>query len=128
MAVFELQQLLQHFSVKEDKSSLEATLHIPPDLLAFDGHFPNEPILPGIVQISIARELVEKALDSRVEMKEVQRARMSELILPNDDIQIKMTLSEETENLWRAKASVIKANKTASRFNFLVETQPKNEG
>ena len=38
-----------------------ASLHIPAAHPAFDGHFPGQPILPGVVLLDLTQRLIEQA-------------------------------------------------------------------
>lgn len=42
------------------------TLHIPPDHPAFAGHFPGNPVVPGVVLLDLAQCAVEQALGRTV--------------------------------------------------------------
>lgn len=128
MAVFSLEKLVQSVT-RQDQTSLDfcAKLHIPNDLLAFDGHFPDEPILPGIVQLQIVRELIEQQLDQPLTLHAVPKARMSQMVLPNDDIEIDVKLKHEAPNEqldsphYFAKVVIKKDDKIASRVRFLLK-------
>ena len=48
------------FSFDEEKKDLRAVIHLNVDHDIFKGHFPNNPILPGVCQIEIVSELLGK--------------------------------------------------------------------
>lgn len=43
-----------------DGNRAEFTLHVPEDLAHFPGHFPGQPLLPGVVQIDWAVRLGQR--------------------------------------------------------------------
>ncbi len=99
--------------------NFEVTVEIDPNLKAFDGHFPDRPILPGVVQIEILREILEKILKKNLNILEIQRARMSQMLLPRDRVVFKgrvttMESSENSEGIFHCKAQILKGGKRAS--------------
>jgi 3-hydroxymyristoyl/3-hydroxydecanoyl-(acyl carrier protein) dehydratase len=57
-------------------------LLIPGQLVYFEGHFPDRPILPGLVQIKWAVDFA-KNLSGRFRIKQISRLKFSGVILPN---------------------------------------------
>ena len=51
------------FSYQEEK--IEAEISIDVHHKIFEGHFPGQPVLPGVCMIQIVKELVEKAMTKR---------------------------------------------------------------
>lgn len=43
--------------ISQDTQSVALQLHLPPDLACFVGHFPDFPVLPGVVQLDWALQL-----------------------------------------------------------------------
>lgn len=131
MSVFELGVLLKNYDWNEAESILEAELHIPSDLKAFDGHFPAMPILPGIVQIAIIRELIERVLNRPLWMYEITRSRMVQMLLPEDHIRVQVKLHREDTTddvmLYSASATVSKNGKIATKLQIKVGSQPTED-
>ena len=71
------------------------TWKVPPDLPYFEGHFPNNPILPGVGIIDGSLCAIEFAGYSLVDIK-MKKAKFSMIIVPGIDIQIKMVKSDES--------------------------------
>lgn len=118
MSVFQLDALLQTFAWDES-NMLHAELCIPSDLLAFDGHFPGRPILPGIVQIQIARAIIEKGVNFSLQLDEIVRGRMSIPVEPYDTVRVEIkwtALREVPAPLWKARIHFYKDEKLATRL------------
>ena len=58
----------------------------------FSGHFPGEPILPGIAQIAMVLETVQKALGRNLRIAGIKRVRFKQVIQPGDEISIRAHL------------------------------------
>jgi 3-hydroxyacyl-[acyl-carrier-protein] dehydratase len=53
---------LLSFRFSEDKTNITASILLNSEHPVFKGHFPGNPILPGVCTVQIIRELVESAL------------------------------------------------------------------
>lgn len=56
----------------------------------FSGHFPGEPILPGIAQIALVLETIRQAEERDVCLVGLKRVRFKQVIQPDDEITIKI--------------------------------------
>lgn len=123
--MFELEQSLRSLVPREPLPSCQATLELVPSLRAFDGHFPERPVLPGIIQIGLVRALLERQIGQPLALRSVRRGRMSLLLEPGDllQIEIKCTPLSELPVGWRARAWIHREKKLAARFTLLLVPQ-----
>ncbi|KPJ75812.1 MAG: hypothetical protein AMJ54_13765 [Deltaproteobacteria bacterium SG8_13] len=56
----------------------------------YSGHFPGEPILPGIAQIAMVGEAIGLAEDRPVRIAGLKRVRFKQVIQPGDGIDIRV--------------------------------------
>jgi 3-hydroxymyristoyl/3-hydroxydecanoyl-(acyl carrier protein) dehydratase len=54
----------------------------------FSGHFPGEPILPGIALLGMVFEAIKQACDKNLIISGVKRVKFKKIIKPGDKIQI----------------------------------------
>ncbi len=75
---------------RSDSDELTAEGSVPPDSPWFSGHFPNDPILPGIAQLSMVFALIRRAMavDGEAAFTEVRRVRFKQIIRPGDPLRI----------------------------------------
>jgi len=59
-----------------------ATAELPEDLSVFAGHFPGNPILPGVVYIFIAERLIDRFSGERFTLKQLKRSKFYQPSLP----------------------------------------------
>lgn len=71
---------------KENEISTE--IHIPSDSPWFNGHFPGEPILPGVAQIGMVFDAIRKAHNQDLMISGVRRVRFKRMIRPDDWLKI----------------------------------------
>jgi len=57
----------------------------------FDGHFPNDPILPAIAQINMVTETIAKVLQKDLSLQTVTRIKFKKIIRPGDILDIHAT-------------------------------------
>lgn len=102
----------------------DVVLSLSPSILAFDGHFPGQPVLPGVVQIRLVRALLVHLYGETYVLHSVARARMSLPLLPDDEISLELRwmgepFEEEGESgMRRLRVLITKDKKLASRLSL----------
>lgn len=61
----------------------------------FSGHFPGDPILPGIAQLKMVADLVAKSETGALRMTGLSRVKFRKIVRPGDVLDIKVTLSDK---------------------------------
>lgn len=61
-----------------------ARVEIDPDAHWFSGHFPGDPMVPGIVQLEMAVELVLMTHGKKIRPAGIRRVRFKRIIRPQD--------------------------------------------
>jgi len=61
----------------------------------FGGHFPNDPILPGIAQLKIVADLVAASESDTLYMTGVSRVKFRKTIRPEDRLDVRVTREEK---------------------------------
>jgi 3-hydroxymyristoyl/3-hydroxydecanoyl-(acyl carrier protein) dehydratase len=74
-----------------DTQELVAEVVVPAGSRWFDGHFPGQPVLPGIAQLSMVLELIGRAGGVRVALGGLSRVRFRKMILPDDRLRVVAT-------------------------------------
>lgn len=49
----------------------------------FDGHFPNNPITPGVCMIQLVKEILEKTYQLKLQLSAISNVKFTALINPN---------------------------------------------
>ncbi|MEA2039455.1 MAG: hypothetical protein U9N82_06440 [Thermodesulfobacteriota bacterium] len=87
-----------------DKIILDA--EVLPDSPWFSGHFPGEPILPGIAQIEMALDAIKHLTQKDLKISNVKRVRFKQIIRPGDKLQIIATSKKEKALAFSYRISV----------------------
>ena len=80
---------------QSDFHEISATCEIDPDSPWFSGHFPGEPILPGIAQLGIVLETIEQSMKQKLVVSDVSRVRFKQIIRAGDLLRIVITPVEK---------------------------------
>lgn len=66
-----------------DHSTLHAFININKNHEVFNGHFPNNPITPGVCMIQTIKEITENHLYSKLFLKNISSVKFTAIIDPN---------------------------------------------
>jgi 3-hydroxyacyl-[acyl-carrier-protein] dehydratase len=83
--------------------ALSGTFRFDEGLEVFKGHFPEMPVLPGVMQIEMVRFLAEQGTGCVHRILRVKKAKFTGQILPGDLVHLTMTM-EMQEVALRVKA------------------------
>jgi 3-hydroxymyristoyl/3-hydroxydecanoyl-(acyl carrier protein) dehydratase len=84
---------------QSNADEITADIRIPPDSPWFNGHFPGEPILPGVAQLGIVFDMISRARNQKLTISSVRRIRFKQIIRPHDRLSaIAIPLQEDTES------------------------------
>ncbi len=67
------------------------TYLIPTDSPAFGGHFPGNPLLPGVCQLGLCADALGRKIGKPVEIKSVSRCKFSMPVRPGQRVQVVLT-------------------------------------
>jgi 3-hydroxymyristoyl/3-hydroxydecanoyl-(acyl carrier protein) dehydratase len=99
-------QLLRGVKAKE-QNKIEAQAFVPPNSPWFSGHFPGEPILPGIALIHLVwQAIIRDAGERREEFRlhTLKRVRFTQPVRPGESLSIVITGGEPgNDNLYSFK-------------------------
>lgn len=86
-------------SFKIDELNIKASIFINKDNEIFKGHFPDNPVMPGVCMIQIIKELSEKILETKLFMQKAANIKFMALIAPDKiptlDLEINITESND---------------------------------
>lgn len=90
----------------------------------FQGHFPGQPIMPGVLIVeAMAQVAGVMAFSSGVEGKSVffmsiEKAKFRRPVVPGDQIKLEIKLLQQRGNVWKFSGSALVEGKTASQAEF----------
>lgn len=106
-----------------DSSAMKWTLKLNPDADIFIGHFPGNPITPGVVMLQIARELLSGFLNKPLALRKAVNIKYTEVLSPLSDPMVDFTFSSlvEEENTIKCKVAIAGEGKTFARISLVYD-------
>jgi len=97
---------------------VNAEIVIDKDHEIFKGHFPDNPVMPGVCMIQIIKELTEKALELTLFMEKSSNIKFMALINPNknSNLKLELTITKE-EDKFKVKNTTKMDDVLALKFN-----------
>jgi 3-hydroxyacyl-[acyl-carrier-protein] dehydratase len=84
-------------NINDSDGVIEATIKINPSHTIFDGHFPDNPITPGVIQIQFIKEILEHKLKRLCVLQSIGRCKFMAILNPNKDSEIVITIKHKIE-------------------------------
>ena len=118
--------------ISYDSKTIVTEKFIAPDLDFFQGHYPDYPLMPGVLlceavfqtgALFMAKMLKESGKTSEAEKKapvltRIKGAKFKREVKPGDTIRMQVTLDENIGNAWFFKGKVLVDAKTAVKVDF----------
>ncbi|MCJ7933670.1 MAG: 3-hydroxyacyl-ACP dehydratase [Chryseobacterium sp.] len=86
---------------KMENGSIIAHIHLNKDHDIFKGHFPGNPVTPGVCMMQIVKELTEKFTGSRLFLKTASNVKFMAIINPFEtpDLKLQLDIDENGEDV-----------------------------
>lgn len=101
---------------KNDDGSLFAEFEFSPESLVFAGHFPGNPILPGICQMEAVKIILEKSLERRCQLLQFGSAKFFKAVAPGETAAFAISINSQTGDSINVTAKVSSSNNKVSEF------------
>jgi 3-hydroxyacyl-[acyl-carrier-protein] dehydratase len=72
----------------------------------FQGHFPGDPLLPGIAQLHLVMEAIRATLDEAVCLTGLKRVRFKRIIRPEETIDIAVDPVQDKPGMYRFQLTI----------------------
>jgi 3-hydroxyacyl-[acyl-carrier-protein] dehydratase len=104
--------------LKKTEDTIQAEIRLNPDHALYKGHFPQQAVVPGVMQIQIVKEILVAELKQELLIREVMVAKYFRPITPQENlvlnIDIAFKLSETGD--YMIDASIVKADTTFAKI------------
>ncbi|MBW2296112.1 MAG: hypothetical protein JRF32_00690 [Deltaproteobacteria bacterium] len=97
-----------------DDNKIRADIQVPPSSPWFDGHFPGEPVLPGLAQLGMVFDVIKKVAGGNLKIASVSRVRFKRIVRPDD--------------LLKVIAAPLKRDVKAYTFQILIQDEQVSSG
>jgi 3-hydroxyacyl-[acyl-carrier-protein] dehydratase len=103
------------FTVKEhviQGSTINAEIQLNPEHAIFSGHFPGQPVVPGVCMIQLIKEILQKSFSQSLQLKEASSIKFSSVINPVEQPLISITLNWQEGDFQKIVTSEISHHET----------------
>ncbi|WP_082498281.1 3-hydroxyacyl-ACP dehydratase [Chryseobacterium sp. Leaf180] len=92
----------------DDSGNFTAEIKLNPSHNIFKGHFPGNPVTPGVCMMQIVKDLTEKCTAEKLFLKSASNVKFMSVINPeeNPDLMIQLNIKTE-ENIIKVKSTTL---------------------
>jgi 3-hydroxymyristoyl/3-hydroxydecanoyl-(acyl carrier protein) dehydratase len=98
-ALFDAPRVPPYELVSHQGDTTELRMTLPTTLAWFHGHFPGEPILPGISQVHMAVLLAREVFGWAPESGDLTRVKFKDIIRPGEVLDLTLTVHRDSDRL-----------------------------
>ncbi len=123
--------------VEHDGDRLVAEWDVPHDLAAFEGHFPGEPVLPGVLisefcfqagaVLIYATSESDRGAPGVPVLTRISDAKFRKIVRPGETLRAEVTLTERLSTARYVTAKVTSAGKSVARLDCVLAVAEPSE-
>ena len=92
---------------KPENGIVRFEISLKADCQVYEGHFPGEPVSPGVCNIQMIKECAEQVAGKSLLLNNLQQCRLTTLVTPIQHPQVEVTiLLEEKGDAYKLKATI----------------------
>jgi len=110
---------------KTQDDGLSANFSFPREFIGFQGHFDNNPVLPGICKIQSVLAMFEEFHNRPFRLKEIRMAKYLSPVTCGQAIRIECSPTAGAEGVVTLKAAVNRGDVKVALLHLIIETAPK---
>lgn len=84
--------------IQVDINTIHASIQLNKDHAVFNGHFPGNPVTPGVCMVQAIKEITQDHVDSLLFLQNISNVKFTTLINPNVNANLILELSIIQEN------------------------------
>lgn len=113
-----IEGLYSVLTFEHEEQTVKATVKLNPEHEVFKGHFPGNPVMPGVCMIQMIKELTERATTQTLFLTVASNVKFMAIINPekNDTLQLVLQISE-VDGLIKVKNTVSFEETMALKLN-----------
>ena len=81
--------------IEKAKDSVLLEFHLDPELFWFRGHFPVQPILPGVAQLEWVNKFAKEFDLTSLPIRDIRQVKFTVPMVPQDKVQLSLTIEEK---------------------------------
>lgn len=97
-----------------------AKIRLLPECAIYQGHFPGNPVTPGVCQVGIVEELAGKICGFGLYLNEVKLLKYIDILRPSEeDVEVRFDKLEEAGGVVLAKGTLTSKDRVFTKFSLV---------
>lgn len=126
---------VREMTTEEGNTRIVAVKHLPSDLPLFGGHYPEFPVLPGVIQLEccfqagavLISQVMETGDGEVPVISRVSDVQFRKLVRPGDTLEIEVSLVDRVSKAFSMTGKTTVNGKVSTRCSFVATAAPKPE-
>lgn len=118
--ISDARKALKRATPDSDSGRVTARFVFGSDLPLFSGHFPGDPVLPGVLQVEMVRAVLDAATGSHHRILSVRSAKFKRKIEPDEEIDVALVSRVEAGEV-RVKATFKVGDEVAALVSLVAK-------
>ncbi|MCK4662760.1 MAG: hypothetical protein KAT68_07840 [Bacteroidales bacterium] len=101
-------------NIKHSNNSIIGKIILNEKHNVYKGHFPAQPVVPGVIQIQIVKEILSETINKNLLLKNAGNIKYLALLTPSENRELNVIIEykQEDNNDYNVKASINSSNTT----------------
>jgi 3-hydroxyacyl-[acyl-carrier-protein] dehydratase len=101
-------------------NAVDTRIVVPADHPSLPGHFPSQPIVPGVVLLDAVLDAIRDSCDSNLRLATIVSAKFLQAVAPDTPVDVQVRFAAETPGRWKARFVASCRGATALEGSFLL--------
>ena len=98
MTGFLIEDFYKIVNISENGNEIHAVVELNSNHPVYDGHFKEQPVVPGVMQLQIVKEILEYQLNQELFMNDIKQVKYLKPIVTNNNLELKISISRKKPN------------------------------
>ncbi|MDF2449147.1 MAG: 3-hydroxyacyl-ACP dehydratase [Bacteroidota bacterium] len=114
---FLLNDFYEVIASQNEENRITASIRLNASHNVFNGHFEQMPVVPGVYQTQIIKELLQQLLDVNLTLTHGDNIKFTSMIIPTQHPELSIEIAyKETESGYTAEARLFREELTFTKF------------
>nr|WP_294859291.1 hypothetical protein [uncultured Fluviicola sp.] len=106
-------------ALKFEENILEAEISINADHMIYEGHFPGNPVTPGVVQLELVKEILGTQFNKTVQLKSLATSKFLAVLNPvnTPEATFKITVTEQEDQSLKVSGQLSTTEAVCLKFS-----------
>ncbi len=117
--IMDINQLYKILDLKEEDHTIQAVISLNADHPIYEGHFPSNPVTPGVCQVQIVKEVISRLMGKPCFLVEAKNIKFLSMLTPEEkNVTLNLEYSEQ-DNQIKVKSQLSSGDKIFLKFSGL---------